>query len=194
MLVVTVARGPGEAELPGVVDEARRLAERFPGRTAVLADGAATFAGVAAALPECGWAHFACHAAADLSDPSAGHLVLADHRTRPLTVLDLARLRLDGAELAYLSACSTARTGPRLADEAIHLASAFQLAGYRYVIATLWPVVDRPAVHIATGVYEVLAADGAPAAAYALHRTIRAQRDRTPDRPSAWAAHLHSGG
>ncbi|WP_216651350.1 CHAT domain-containing protein [Actinomadura litoris] len=36
-----------------------------------------------------------------------------------------------------------------LADEAIHLAAAFQLAGYRGVIGTLWPVADRPAVRFA---------------------------------------------
>jgi hypothetical protein len=56
---------------------------------------------------------------------------------------------MNDAELAFLSACSTARPSGRLADEAIHLASAFQLAGYRHVIGTLWPIGDWPAVEYA---------------------------------------------
>jgi len=166
----------------------------FPGRTETLAEQDATFSAVAETLPTCGWVHFACHAASDLTNPSASHLVLADHGTRPLTVLDLARLRLHDRELAYLSACATARTGPRLADEAVHLAGALQLAGYRHVIATLWPIVDRPAVRITTGVYEALGSGGSAAAAAALHQATRRERDRNPDRPSSWAAHLHHGG
>ncbi len=57
------------------------------------------------------------------------------------------------AELAFLSACETAQPGARLADEAIHLASAFSLAGYRHVIGTLWPVGDQHAVDIADDIY-----------------------------------------
>jgi CHAT domain-containing protein len=40
-------------------------------------------------------------------------------------------------ELAFLSACHTATGSPRGLDEAIHLAAAMQLLGYRHVIATL---------------------------------------------------------
>jgi CHAT domain-containing protein len=108
----------------------------------------------------------------------------------------VARLRLDDAELAFLSACSTARPGTRLADEAIHLASAFQLAGYRHVLATLWPVPDWPARRAVTAVYDRLAAasdhhaDGAPAA---LHSTTLYLRERYPAHPSIWAAFVHAG-
>jgi CHAT domain-containing protein len=107
----------------------------------------------------------------------------------------VARLRLDDAELAFLSACSTARPGTRLADEAIHLASAFQLAGYRHVLATLWPVPDWPARRAVAAVYDRLAggahrADRAPAA---LHATTLALRERYPDHPSIWAAFVHAG-
>ena len=87
-------------------------------------------------------------------------MLLTDHRQRPLTVVDVARLRLDDAGLAFLSACSTARPGGRLADEAIHLASAFQLAGYRHVIATLWPIGDQHAVDIADDIYTTLTTTG----------------------------------
>jgi hypothetical protein len=112
-------------------DEASRLG--LPATTPGPAD--ALHDKVVRALPHCRWAHFACHPTNDLTDPSAGSLLLSDHLTRPLTVLDLTRLRLDDAELAFLSACATARTGPRLADEAIQLATAMQLVGYRHFVA-----------------------------------------------------------
>jgi len=57
-------------------------------------------------------------------------------------VAAISRLRLPGV-LAYLSACSTAVTGPELADESVHIVSAFQLAGYQHVIGTLWPAGSR---------------------------------------------------
>lgn len=66
---------------------------------------------------------------------------------------DISRLRLRDVHLAYLSACSTTRTRPELADEAIHITGAFLLAGYRHVVGTLWPVVDRVCTQIAGTFY-----------------------------------------
>jgi CHAT domain-containing protein len=58
------------------------------------------------------------------------------------------------AQVAYLSACSTAEIGARnLADESIHLASTFQLIGFRHFVGTLWPSDDESAVKIATAFY-----------------------------------------
>ncbi|WP_327686632.1 hypothetical protein [Streptomyces sp. NBC_00467] len=42
----------------------------------------------------------------------------------------LARLRLPSVRLAYLSACDTLRTSPELADEAVHIVSVLQIAGF----------------------------------------------------------------
>lgn len=170
---------------------------RFSNRAslAALLDGTqATRDHVTAELPRHPWAHFACHGASDLGSPSASHLLLHDHLSLPLTVVDVARLRLNRAELAFLSACSTARTVPALADEAIHLAAAFQLAGYRHVIATLWPIGDRLAVRIASDIYHSLAAaDAADTAAEALHAATRRLRGIRVSQPSTWASHLHNG-
>jgi CHAT domain-containing protein len=149
---------------------------------------------VLAALPTGRWAHFACHGASDLSNPSASYLLLTDHRQRPLTVVDVARRRLVDVDLAFLSACSSARPGGRLADEAIHLASAFQLAGYRHVIATLWPIGDQPAVDIATDVYTTLTTTTDGDVAGAMHIAVRRMRQqREWARPSVWASHIHVG-
>lgn len=106
---------------------------------------------------------------------------------------DLARLHLDDADLAFLSACSTARPGATLADEVIHLASAFQLAGYRHVIATLWPISDSHTAGIADDLYAALESNGTAGTAAALHTVTRQPRDRCKGTPSVWASYIHTG-
>jgi tetratricopeptide (TPR) repeat protein len=212
VLVVSMPHTPEASDLPGTVDEAAMVCRQFPGRVDLLhglvsADEAARlglptevprtaeadFEHVRTLLPASRWSHFACHAASDLANPSAGLLVLQDHQRRPLTVLEISQLRLDRSEFAYLSACGTARAGERLADEAIHLATAFQLAGCRHVIGTLWPILDRTAVRIATHVYDTLSTSGTRATAHALHEAVRRRRNSDSRRPSNWAAHIHNG-
>jgi hypothetical protein len=193
LMVVAMPHTQDAGDLPGAEQEAALLEKKFPGRTAVLPGARATFASVTAALPGCRWAHFACHAASNLTEPSASRLLLSDYQSHPLTVLELNRLLLDEAELAFLSACATARTGTRLPDEAIHLASAFQLAGYRHVISTLWPIADRPAVRVAEVFYAGVSVTGADGAARALRDATRRRRGLIASKPSMWAAHIHSG-
>jgi len=194
VVAVTMPRTPGASDLPGALAEAAALQQRFPGRVTVLTGPQATYDTVLAALPAGRWAHFACHGASDPSSPSASYLLLTDHRQRPLTVVDVARLRLDDAGLAFLSACSTAQPGRQLADEAIHLASAFQLAGYRHVIATLWPIGDQHAVDLAADIYTTLTTAGEGDVAGAVHAAVRRMRWRWgKDRPSVWASHIHIG-
>ncbi|OCK98480.1 uncharacterized protein K441DRAFT_654679 [Cenococcum geophilum 1.58] len=57
--------------------------------------------------------------------------------------------------LAYLSACGTSQfRDERSVEESIHLISAFQLAGFRHVIGTLWKVNDELCVDMARIMYE----------------------------------------
>ncbi|MCF0080445.1 CHAT domain-containing tetratricopeptide repeat protein [Streptomyces lomondensis] len=186
--------------LRGAEREAKAIGTLLP--TCELAGPEATFDAVYAALPQHPYAHFACHGVSDLADPSAGELLLHDHAERPLTVRDISRLDLSAARLAVLSACETSRTAGPLADEAIHITSAFQVAGYPHVVGTLWPVHDAVARRVATGFYRELRAGprlpGTPAldtgrAAVALHRAVRACRARYERSPSLWAAHVHAG-
>ncbi|MFH9904957.1 CHAT domain-containing protein [Streptomyces sp. NPDC017225] len=152
--------------------------------------------GTPAGIRDC---HFACHGISDRSDPSFSRLLLHDHATTPLTVSALSRANLDHPQLAYLSACNTADPGRGdLLDEAVHLTSAFQLAGFRHVIGTLWPINNHLAAEIAESFYTHLTVGqpgslGPDQSATALHKTIRAVRDRYPATPSLWAAHLHVG-
>jgi tetratricopeptide (TPR) repeat protein len=157
-----------------------------------------TKANVLKHLPGCAIAHFACHGFTDPADPSQSRLLLHDHRRDPLTVAAMAPLALDHTQLAYLSACSTTRVSDtRLLDEAIHLTSAFQLAGFPHVVGTLWEIDDAIAVHIADTFYTALADSGGTLdphrAAHALHHATRTQRDRQPATPYLWASHIHAG-
>ena len=198
---------PGEGRLPYVLAEAALLKARLPHPVLLIepssadasrADQTPTKASVLEQLPDCAIAHFACHCYTDPADPSRSRLLLHDHQRNPLTVAALAPLDLDHAQLAYLSACGTARVSdPRLLDESIHLASAFQLAGFPHVIGTLWEISDAIAVDIADTFYTTLASsDGIlnpRHAARALHHATRTLRDQHPDTPHLWAAHIHVG-
>lgn len=157
----------------------------------LLTNEQATAARVTGALPEASWAHFACHAGTDPYAPSEGGLHLHDG---VLSIAEIGRRDLHEAELAYLSACSTGHVGRRHADESIHLASAFQLAGFRHVVASLWPLDDRVAADAADHFYRLM--PNTPAAddtAIALHRVIRHLRAEHPGRPHLWASLVHSG-
>jgi CHAT domain-containing protein len=149
---------------------------------------------VLSGLPGHAIAHFACHASADLASPSDSGLLVHDHQERALIVSQVIALDLPGAELAFLSACETARVGPVLSDEAIHLGSAFQIAGYRHVVATLWPVGDRPAASMPEKIYQAIQqADSTSIVPVTLHNEVRRIRDIWPGKPSIWAVYAHSG-
>jgi len=192
VLAVAMHYTPGAPPLPGARAEASMLRDLLGPQVNVLADHEATRDAVARALPAARWAHFACHASANPDNPSASCLHLA-HRHQ-LTVTDIARLRLRHADLAYLSACSTAQPGARLTDEAIHLASAFQLAGYQHVIGTLWSIPDHPAAQLASDIYTNLTrTPTATSPAHALHTATRRLRNLHINRATTWASHIHSG-
>jgi tetratricopeptide (TPR) repeat protein len=195
-VIVAVPAAPGVDELPAVAAEARQVAGNCPG--ALLLEGPqACHEEVVRALAGHSLAHFACHAISFDGDPSASRLVLYDYATAPLSVSGIMRCETQAAELAFLSACSTARTSPRLVDEALHITSAFHIAGFPEVIGTLWPVADRAAAEIARDFYASYLPDGTGLprvpAAYALHEAIRQARDRYRYDPLLWAAHVHVG-
>jgi hypothetical protein len=192
-LVVTLPQTPGAKDLPGAEAEAALLARLFPGLHQLVGPQA-TVEAVRRALPGHSWVHFSCHGLSDLERPSNSGLQLYDGR---LTVVDAAARQLSHPALAVLSSCSSSQGGLTVPDEAIHVASSFQLAGYPHVIGTLWPVSDRLSTRIAEELYDSLAREVAqrwpidPAAA--LHHPVRALRDDLAAAPHLWAAHIHIG-
>ncbi|KAF2675634.1 hypothetical protein K458DRAFT_381173 [Lentithecium fluviatile CBS 122367] len=134
-------------------------------------------------LRACKIFHFAGHGRSDPLDPSRSCLLLDDWKESPLTVGDLRDYKIQESSpfLGYLSACSTsANKVDSLVDEGIHLASAFQLAGFRHVIGTLWEVSDSHCVDMARVVYETIRDEGMTdrAVCRGLHLAIKALRDR----------------
>ena len=204
-LIVAMPTTPGiDSPLRHVTKEAELVHARLPCSTLLIEDPDATTthlptrATVLAQLNGCAIAHFACHGSSHPVDPSQNLLLLHDHDTDPLTVISLAPIRLERARLAYLSACRTAfNSSTDLIDEAIHLTTAFQLAGYPHVVGTLWEIDDALAVRVADTFYTALTTGpdtiDTRGAAQALHHAVRAIRDELPATPSLWAAYLHAG-
>ncbi|WP_190015373.1 CHAT domain-containing protein [Streptomyces lucensis] len=188
-LVVSMPSTPDLPDLPAAGHEAQLLHLRYPDAR-LLTGPAATIPAVLEALGHCSWAHFACHGTQDLARPSNGALHLHDG---PLTLRDIADLRLPRARFAFLSACETSRGGMVLADEALSLAATLQIAGFRDVVGTLWPIDDGYAREVADLVYENLARPDTPDPAAALHAAIAAVRSRHPDAVLVWAPYAHVG-
>ena len=133
-------------------------------------------------LQGCRIFHFAGHGLSDPDEPSHSCLLLEDWKTSPLTVGHLREHRVQDTLpfLGFLSACSTGvNKVDRLVDEGIHLVSAFQLAGFRHVVGTLWEVSDQHCVDVARMLYETMRDEGMTdvAVCRGLHRAIRALRD-----------------
>ncbi|MFB4270923.1 CHAT domain-containing protein [Nonomuraea sp. GTA35] len=205
-VIVAMPTTPGHpGDLPQVPVEAALVARKLPGSIILTEPDPRSPQPHDAAIPTRdvvlnlltthSIAHFACHGTNSPDDPSDSRLLLHDHRTAPLTVAALTSIRLEHARLAYLSACETA-VSYSLIDEVIHLASAFQLAGYPHVIGTLWPIDDSRAVQLAEVFYAALTTGGHPAferSAHALYQATQALRARSPLTPAHWASHLHTG-
>jgi len=187
---------PDADPLPGAETEASDLANRFS-RSTRLSGQSATRAAVTEAMREHLWAHFACHGVQELLAPSRGRLRLYDES---LTIPQLMTLNLNSPSLAFLSACETYRGGTVIPDEGITLASAFQLAGYQHVIATMWSVMITPVI-VAKHVYDQILTqtDGtthmdSDSAAAALRDAILTLLEESPGiPPRLWAPYIHTG-
>jgi tetratricopeptide (TPR) repeat protein len=194
-LLVALPSTPGRPDLPGVDQEVAAFIELFPEAIQLFGPEATLDASRTALTGHPSLAHFACHGVQDITNPSAGHLALYDGE---MTIGEISGSQLDGAELAFLSACQTFMGGAELADEAISLATAFRLAGYRHVIGTLWSISDEFAPVVAEHVYRTLMLSGESetsvrGTADALNKAVRHMRESHPDEPWFWAPYVHIG-
>lgn len=189
-LLVVTPRDADEDGLPAMRDEAEAIIQRV-----VNAHRAVAERPLHEVLPRYGAVHVAAHATAHPGLPASSGISLGGRQT--LSLRDVTRLRgMEAARFAYLSACSTAKVRTGLADEAIHLSAAFQVAGYAQVVGTLWPVADTIAAEIAMDFYGSCSdAHGLwpDRAAFALHDAVRRARERYRQAPRAWASHIHLG-
>lgn len=207
LLLVTMPRTPGWGDLPDaeketseILDVTKRLVttkhlER-PSADKVLEE-----------LGSYQAMHFACHGVTDVKDPSNSHLVLlkdSDSRTGnetadKLTIQDISLKNTKSAQIAYLSACSTAyNPAVELADEVIHIASGFQLAGFSHVLATMWPSETNVCKEVAVDFYRSLfngqdSDEGHRKVSMAFHDAVKRARDKSPLLPCKWAPFIHMG-
>ncbi|KAJ6527410.1 hypothetical protein B0H19DRAFT_969855, partial [Mycena capillaripes] len=106
------------------------------------------------------WVHFACRGVQERRTPTKSALLF--NGSLRLTLERITRLSLSHAILAFLSACQTATGDKELLNESVHLATGITpencilLAGYRWVIATMWSIMDSDASQVAADVYDHL--------------------------------------
>ncbi|KAL5623726.1 hypothetical protein FOBRF1_002976 [Fusarium oxysporum] len=83
-------------------------------------------------LESCNAVYFGCHGESTSTQPCKSYLQLGIDAESHLTIQEIQGSRHQKAQLAYLSACSTANVSARdLVDEVVHIAGAFSLLGFR---------------------------------------------------------------
>lgn len=203
LLVVPMSKTAGCSDLPGVATEVSRIDARVKTSFDVTVLESPTRQSVLQRLDTANIIHFACHGVADPRDPGQSHLVLCGgdeqtpdpESTSKLTVQDISRAKAPGAQLAYLSACRTVHNARLdLADEALHLASQFQLAGFSHVVATMWEGKDEFCMDVAADFYDALSQERGPGrVARALHMAVVEVKRRKWRQPLGWAPFVHLG-
>ncbi|MCA1705983.1 MAG: CHAT domain-containing protein, partial [Actinobacteria bacterium] len=199
LLTLALPTTPGLAPLPQADDEARYLSAGVPGGTTLIGP-AATRDELLQRLPQHNCLHFAGHGSQDPVNPSSSVLYCYDHQVHgPVTIDDIAGLRLAHADLAFLSACETAVGSTHIPDEAIHMAGALLVAGFAHVVATHWSIGDAQSARAARVFYDELSKPDESGSrldltrtATAVHRAVRHLRDRYAD-PVLWAPYVHIG-
>jgi CHAT domain-containing protein len=136
--------------------------------------------------------HLACHACQDIQKPLKSCFRLHDGG---LELSEIIKRRLEGADLAYLSACQTSTGDEKLSEEAVHLAAGMLAAGYQGVIATMWSISDRHGSQVAEDFYAgLISQDPEPEqrglstdnAARALHYSTQKLRKQLGDLALDW--------
>lgn len=138
ILLVGQPDTPGQAPLRMVRDEIETIRKGVPGATTLLSrEGLRQ-----KVLDELGshrWLHLACHGHHHAEQPFLSHFAMYDG---PISLLDLIQKDLPHAELAFLSASHSARTGGELPNEALNPATGMLFSGFRSVVGTMWALED----------------------------------------------------
>ena len=183
------AYGPGFAPLPGSRREVLELVERWSGAepASVLLGHAARESAFKKMAPGFGVVHLATHAflrTANLREESplrVTGLALAEESGDDdgiLTAEEVALLDLRAVRWAVLSACGTGQGVVEPGEGVLGLRRAFQIAGARTLIVSLWPVEDDATRHWMRALYDARRAGATTVSAVhdAMRRALEEQR------------------
>lgn len=152
LLVVSQPATPGQNPLRSAAKESQSIRCHAP--SAVEMIGAlGTCEAVVAGLKTHSWAHFACHGHHDSTNPFLSNFSLHDG---PLSLRTIIQHELPHADLAYLSACHSAKGSAVSPDEALHLAAGMMFVGYRGVVGTMWALDDDIGCMVAEEYYRLM--------------------------------------
>ncbi|KAL6694427.1 CHAT domain-containing protein [Trichoderma pleuroticola] len=199
MLLIDMPETPGYDDL-NTTHEVAVITSQFGPRVTHLKS--CSKSDVMANLSNSTFAHFACHGTSDPHDPAESGLVLLEQGMPALlTIGELDRINMQNAQIAYLSACSTAElSAGQLLDEAIHISNSFQMLGFKHVVGTMWSADDHAAGVVARQFYtQLLRGDEENQDEYqvaqVLHRAIYNFRKTPGVREDVllWGSFIHIG-
>lgn len=183
---------PGQAPLPGSMNEARAIASRFP-NTIVLSGVRATPQAFLDEARGRGILHLATHAVSNPNNPRLSYIVLSpgeqDSEDGLLYVEDLEQGDFTSTRLVVVAACNSSQDYGRQAG-ITSLARGFQAVGVDQVIGSLWPVEDRPASELFSLFYGYLSRGRAVEHALrSAQLDLLLSGDPVLSIPSAWAGY-----
>jgi CHAT domain-containing protein/tetratricopeptide (TPR) repeat protein len=191
-------RGLDLRPLPASRAEVLGLKALYPGSSRVFMGAEASEENAKAIGPEPSLVHFATHGLADERSPLESTLALtlpgpqAAGENGLLQAWEIfEQLRID-ADLVTLSACGTARGKEMSGEGILGLTRAFQHAGARTVLASLWEVADASTADLMQRFYRHLSAGVPPAEALRRAQVALLRRPAT-SAPYYWAAFTLAG-
>lgn len=137
----------GNVRLPDAADELAALSRHFTVHT-TLSGATATKSAVLDALradTPIDVLLAACHAEADLANPTTNALLLAGEDQLTIAELQAMAGHSRPLRLALLTACRSAQPGVTLPDETINLPTALLQIGCAATVGTLWAIPSRTA-------------------------------------------------
>jgi CHAT domain-containing protein/tetratricopeptide (TPR) repeat protein len=158
-----VSHGFSFSPLPASRDEVEGIASLFPRAARTYLGAQATEEQAKALGKEARYVHFACHGSLDERSPLSSALALTipdgpgeGHENGLLQAWEIfERVRLE-ADVVTLSACNTALGKEMGGEGLLGLTRAFQYAGARSVLASLWAVADKSTPRLMKAFYRHL--------------------------------------
>jgi CHAT domain-containing protein/serine/threonine protein kinase/Tfp pilus assembly protein PilF len=189
-----ISRGLRLTPLPSSRQEVETIASLFPGSSLVFLGAQATEERAKTIGPGARYIHFACHAFVDERSPLDSALALAMPETlagdrdngllQAWEILEQVRI---SADLVTLSACDSGLGKELRGEGLVGLTRAFQYAGARSVLASLWAVSDESTSALMTRFYAHLARGETKDEALR-QAQLELLRDPATAHPFSWAA------